>query len=213
MYPKCQQRCRVLLTCRHSVLRPSGIQTRKGCPYCAQCEHWPHLHRAAPWRRSDKLFICVGTSKRGHPATKQTLSRWVVETIVSAYEASELPVPKGLRAHSTKGIADICKAAYVTTIDKHTVLRLKQFSFLSLFNTPKSKWTIAVNSWSNLLWQLSIAPHQTCTTIPFYKTASAWTHLKDVWYEQLSCDHSTSLWPLTRPIQKEKKLYFSKSSL
>ncbi|KAI2646795.1 UvrABC system protein C [Labeo rohita] len=82
-----------------------------------------YVHRAARWRKSDQLFVCYGPPKRGLPASKQTLSRWVVDTILSAYEASDLPPPLGVRAHSTRSMAaskaflagvpmqDICNAA------------------------------------------------------------------------------------------------------
>ncbi|KAI2660382.1 DNA-directed RNA polymerase subunit B' [Labeo rohita] len=82
-----------------------------------------YVHRAARWRKSDQLFVCYGPPKRGLPASKQTLSRWVVDAILSAYEASDLPPPLGVRAHSTRSMAaskaflagvpmqDICNAA------------------------------------------------------------------------------------------------------
>ncbi|KAL0148119.1 hypothetical protein M9458_056589 [Cirrhinus mrigala] len=82
-----------------------------------------YVHRVARWRKSDQLFVCYGPPKRGLPASKQTLSRWVVDAILSAYEASDLPPPLGIRAHSTRSMAaskaflagvpmqDICNAA------------------------------------------------------------------------------------------------------
>ncbi|KAL0147294.1 hypothetical protein M9458_057396 [Cirrhinus mrigala] len=82
-----------------------------------------YVHRAAMWRKSDQLFVCYGPAKRGLPATKQTLSRWIVDAISCAYESSGLPPPLGVKAHSTRSIAaskaflegvsmqDICNAA------------------------------------------------------------------------------------------------------
>ncbi|XP_050958241.1 uncharacterized protein LOC127179639 [Labeo rohita] len=82
-----------------------------------------YVHRAARWRKSDQLFVCYGPPKRGLPASKQTLSRWVVDAICSAYESSDLPPPLEVRAHSTRSMAaskaflagvpmqDICNAA------------------------------------------------------------------------------------------------------
>ncbi|KAL0165643.1 hypothetical protein M9458_037487, partial [Cirrhinus mrigala] len=82
-----------------------------------------YVHRVARWRKSDQLFVCYGPPKRGLPASKQTLSRWIVDAICSAYEASDLPPPLGVRAHSTRSMAaskaflagvpmqDICNAA------------------------------------------------------------------------------------------------------
>ncbi len=64
-----------------------------------------YVHRAALWRRVDQLLICYGPPKRGLPASKQTLSRWIVDAINIAYEASDLPSPMGVKAHSTRSVA------------------------------------------------------------------------------------------------------------
>ncbi|KAI2645311.1 Transposon Ty3-G Gag-Pol polyprotein [Labeo rohita] len=82
-----------------------------------------YVHRAAMWRKSDQLFVCYGPAKRGFLATKQTLSRWIVDAISTAYESSGLPTPLGVKAHSTRSVSaskaflegvpiqDICNAA------------------------------------------------------------------------------------------------------
>ncbi|KAI2667130.1 Transposon Ty3-G Gag-Pol polyprotein [Labeo rohita] len=82
-----------------------------------------YVHRAAMWRKSDQLFVCYGPAKRGFPATKQSLSRWIVDAISTAYESSGLPPPLGVKAHSTRSVSaskaflegvsiqDICNAA------------------------------------------------------------------------------------------------------
>ncbi|KAI2658584.1 hypothetical protein H4Q32_016681 [Labeo rohita] len=82
-----------------------------------------YVHRAARWRKSVQLFVCYGPAKRGFPATKQTLSRWIVDAISTAYESSGLPPPLGVKAHSTRSVSaskaflegvsiqDICNAA------------------------------------------------------------------------------------------------------
>ncbi|KAI2651171.1 Transposon Ty3-G Gag-Pol polyprotein [Labeo rohita] len=82
-----------------------------------------YVHRAALWRKSEQLFVCYGPPKKGSPATKQTISRWIVDAISTSYESSGLPSPMGLRAHSTRATAaskalmlgvpiqDICNAA------------------------------------------------------------------------------------------------------
>ncbi|KAI2668217.1 ORF V: Enzymatic polyprotein [Labeo rohita] len=82
-----------------------------------------YVHRVATWRRSDQLFVCFGPQRRGLPASKQTISRWIVEAILLAYESSGLPPPLGVKAHSTRSMAasksflagiplqDICNAA------------------------------------------------------------------------------------------------------
>ncbi len=41
-----------------------------------------YVHRAAMWRRADQLLVCFGPPKRGRPASKQTLSRWIVDAFI-----------------------------------------------------------------------------------------------------------------------------------
>lgn len=61
-----------------------------------------YVQRAVLWRKTDQLFICFGPPKEGLPATKQTISRWIVDAISLAYESSDLPSSLGVRAHSTR---------------------------------------------------------------------------------------------------------------
>ncbi|KAI2665230.1 UDP-sugar-dependent glycosyltransferase 52 [Labeo rohita] len=84
-----------------------------------------YVHRAALWRKSEQLFVCFGPPKRGLPASKHTISRWIVDAISLAYESSGLPSPLGVKAHSTSTfhisaskaflsgvpLQDICNAA------------------------------------------------------------------------------------------------------
>ncbi|KAI2665989.1 Transposon Ty3-G Gag-Pol polyprotein [Labeo rohita] len=82
-----------------------------------------YVYRAALWRKSEQLFVCYGPPKKGYPASKETLSRWIVDAISTAYESSDLPSPLGVKAHSTRAIGaskafsagvpiqDICNAA------------------------------------------------------------------------------------------------------
>ncbi len=67
--------------------------------------------------------MCYGPYKKDLPANKQTLSRWIVDAVTTAYESSDLPSSLGVRAHSTRSMAaskafpsgvsmqDICNAA------------------------------------------------------------------------------------------------------
>ena len=82
-----------------------------------------YVHRAALWRKTDQLLVCYGPPKRGSPASKQSISRWIVEAINATYESSGRPPLLGAKAHSTRGMAaskaflagvsmlDICNAA------------------------------------------------------------------------------------------------------
>ncbi len=41
----------------------------------------PYVHRAALWRKNEQLFVCFVPTNKGSPASKQRLSKWVVEAI------------------------------------------------------------------------------------------------------------------------------------
>ncbi|KAL0151580.1 hypothetical protein M9458_053097 [Cirrhinus mrigala] len=104
-----------------------------------------YVHRAALWRKTDQLFVCYGPPKKGYPATKQTLSRWIVHAISTAYESSDLPSPLGVKAHSTRAMAaskalmtgdpiqDICNA-----VGWSTPLTFVRFYNLVVRATPGS---------------------------------------------------------------------------
>ncbi len=64
-----------------------------------------YIHRAALWRRADQLLVCYGLPKKGLPASKQTLSQWIVDAITVIYKSSDLPLPLGVKAHSPRSMA------------------------------------------------------------------------------------------------------------
>ncbi len=119
-------------------------QQRLNC-MCPERALDSYVHRAALWRRVNQLLICYGPHKRGLPASKQTLSRWIVDAINIAYESSDLPSPMGVKAHSTRSVAaskaflagvqiqDICNAAGWST-----PLTFVRFYGLDMRATPGS---------------------------------------------------------------------------
>ncbi len=123
---------------RPFVLLPSGSPTRKSLTVCVQCEHWTHTSTELPCgeNRTNCWYATVA---------KQTLSRWIVDAIIVAYESSDLPSPLGVKAHSTRGMAaskaffagvpiqDICDAAGWST-----PLTFVRFYDLDLQATPGS---------------------------------------------------------------------------
>ena len=86
-----------------------------------------YVSRTKDLRASNRLFVCHSGCKRGLPAARSTLSRWIVSTISLAYELHHKPPPLGLHAHSTRAVAsstallrgvdvpDICRAATWST--------------------------------------------------------------------------------------------------
>ncbi len=77
--------------------------------------------------------MCFGTDRKGLAASKHTISHWVRDVILLAYEVCGLPSPPDIRAHSTRGVAsstalfrgvpleDICMAAEWSS--PHTFVR------------------------------------------------------------------------------------------
>ncbi len=99
--------------------------------------------------------MCYGPYKKGLPANKQTLSRWIVDAITTSYESSDLPSPLEVKAHSTRGMAaskafsssvsmhDICNAAGWST-----PLTFVRFYSLDLEATPGSSVPSRVPKWN-----------------------------------------------------------------
>ncbi len=58
-----------------------------------------------PFRHTEQLFVSFGNRTKGHPVTKQRLSKWIVDAVMLAYSSLGLQCPIGVRAHSTRGIA------------------------------------------------------------------------------------------------------------
>nr|XP_055041679.1 uncharacterized protein LOC129429181 [Misgurnus anguillicaudatus] len=92
-----------------------------------------YVERTAGFRTCDQLFVSWATPHIGKPLSRQRLSHWIVEAISVAYSSRGLQPPRGLRAHSTRGMAtswalfrgvsvqDICSAASWATL--HTFVR------------------------------------------------------------------------------------------
>lgn len=74
-------------------------------PVCPVRALDPYVDRAALWRKTDQLFFCFGSPKKGLPASKQPVSKWIVEAISLASEVSGQPSPLAVRAHSTRSMA------------------------------------------------------------------------------------------------------------
>ncbi len=87
-----------------------------------------------------------GPPNKGSPASKQRMSKWVVEAISLAYESAGQPSPMAVRSHSTKSMViskalisgvtlqEVCDAAGWSS--PHTFVR---FYSLDLNSTPGSQ--------------------------------------------------------------------------
>ncbi|XP_039529209.1 uncharacterized protein LOC120480253 [Pimephales promelas] len=92
-----------------------------------------YMTRTNAFRKSDQLFVSWAPPHLGSPISKQRLSHWVVDAITMAYKAKGVQPPRGIRAHSTRGLAtswalfrgvslqDICSAA--SWASPHTFVR------------------------------------------------------------------------------------------
>ncbi|XDV14461.1 hypothetical protein PO909_014706 [Leuciscus waleckii] len=82
-----------------------------------------YVSRSSVFRQTEQLFVSFSGHSKGLAASKQSLSRWIVDAIVLAYASKGMQCPLGVRAHSTRGMAsswawssgialqDICMAA------------------------------------------------------------------------------------------------------
>uniref|UniRef100_A0A803JTY8 Tyr recombinase domain-containing protein n=1 Tax=Xenopus tropicalis TaxID=8364 RepID=A0A803JTY8_XENTR len=100
-----------------------------------------YIIRTQPIREAKNLFVVPAGSYKGQAATTRTIGRWIVIAIVTAYKEQGSPMPEGVRAHSTRGMAtswaaaaqaapeSICKAA--TWSSSNTFLRHYRLDVLS----------------------------------------------------------------------------------
>ncbi len=86
-----------------SALPPSE-EDQELCLLCPVRALKIYIESSAPFRQLEQLFVSFGNSTKGHPVTKQRLSRWIVDTIMLAYSSSGLQCPIGVWAHSTRGV-------------------------------------------------------------------------------------------------------------
>uniref|UniRef100_A0A803J3I0 ribonuclease H n=1 Tax=Xenopus tropicalis TaxID=8364 RepID=A0A803J3I0_XENTR len=118
--------------------------------YCLQI----YLQKTENVRKTDRLFVIPAGPRKGQPAKTATLRRWIVMAIQKAYKEQGEPVPQGIRAHSTRGIASswaaeagaqpeaICRAATWATSNtfiRHYKLDIR--STASCFSSPGSGWS------------------------------------------------------------------------
>ncbi len=52
-----------------------------------------YFERSAPFRRTEQLFVSFGNRAKGHPVTKQRLSKWIVDAVMLAYSSLGLQCP------------------------------------------------------------------------------------------------------------------------
>ena len=81
------------------------------------------MSRSSVFRQTEQLFVSFSGRSKGLAASKQSLSRYIVDAIALAYASKGMQCPLGVRAHSTRGMAsswawssgialqDICTAA------------------------------------------------------------------------------------------------------
>ncbi len=98
---------------RHRILRFTSTEaTTESCSYLArqvrstrsvsQGTEVTIVTEYVPYRYSTHTASC---KDKGHPVTKQRLSKWIVDAVMLAYSSLGLQCPIGVRAHSTRGIA------------------------------------------------------------------------------------------------------------
>ncbi|KAJ7326746.1 hypothetical protein JRQ81_016505 [Phrynocephalus forsythii] len=88
-----------------------------------------YVSRTKSIRKTNELFVCHDPVVLGHPVSPQRFARWIVQSIKLSYELAKVPLPLGIRAHSTRAMAssaaflkgvpldDICQAATWSTPD------------------------------------------------------------------------------------------------
>ncbi|XP_078240665.1 uncharacterized protein LOC144586384 [Pogona vitticeps] len=92
-----------------------------------------YVSRTKDFRASHKLFLCYYGSRKGSAASSPALSRWLVSTVVLAYQLSKKDVPEGIRGHSTRSMAT--STALLRGVDIPDICRAATWSKVSTFVT------------------------------------------------------------------------------
>ncbi|XP_078246058.1 uncharacterized protein LOC140704554 [Pogona vitticeps] len=92
-----------------------------------------YISRTRDFRASHKLFLCYYGSRKGSAASAPALSRWLVSTVVLAYQLSKKDVPEGIRGHSTRSMAT--STALLRGVDLPDICRAATWSKVSTFVT------------------------------------------------------------------------------
>ncbi|XP_060546579.1 uncharacterized protein LOC132711485 [Pantherophis guttatus] len=90
-----------------------------------------YVSRTATFRRSDALFVSFLPASLGSKISSTTLGRWIRACISAAYEASDLPVPRRITAHSTRSAAT--SAAWSTRASIEEICRAAAWTLPSPF--------------------------------------------------------------------------------
>ncbi|XP_058624674.1 uncharacterized protein LOC131536051 [Onychostoma macrolepis] len=96
--------CKVVLRQKGQVFTLLALPAADGeqdsnllCPVKALRVYFKH---SSLFRKSEQLYVCFGGCSKGLPATKQRLSRMIVDAIALAYASEGLQCPMGVRAHT-----------------------------------------------------------------------------------------------------------------
>ncbi|CAJ0937816.1 unnamed protein product [Ranitomeya imitator] len=87
-----------------------------------------YLDRTSSFRKTVSFFVIPDGTRRGQPASKATIARWIRMAILEAYRVKNRVPPPGIKAHSTRAVGaswavhhrasalQLCKAATWSSI-------------------------------------------------------------------------------------------------
>ncbi|CAJ0959908.1 unnamed protein product [Ranitomeya imitator] len=87
-----------------------------------------YLDRTSTYQKTDSFFVIPHGTRRGQPASKATIARWIRMAILEAYRVKNRVPPPGIKAHSTRAVSaswavhhrasalQLCKAATWSSI-------------------------------------------------------------------------------------------------
>ncbi|KAI2659968.1 Cobalt-factor III methyltransferase [Labeo rohita] len=149
-----------LLSSSFSRTRPCKLN--RMCPVRALDVY---VHRAALWRKSKQWFVCFGPFKKGLPASKQPLSRWIMD----------------VKAHSTRGM--VASKAFLSGVLLQDIGLQELLAFHSGNSVGSSSYRRGTSPGyvCNHSCFSTIEPNRSlCLTVPFRAEPgqSSWRHLK-----------------------------------
>lgn len=70
------------------------------------------MHRSSQWRKSDQLLVCFGSHRK---ESKQTISKWIVEAISTAYEVGGFPTLKWSEWGKEQCVGNECRMEVIVS--------------------------------------------------------------------------------------------------
>ncbi|CAJ0926420.1 unnamed protein product [Ranitomeya imitator] len=150
-----------------------------------------YLDRTSSFRKTDSFFVIPDGTRRGQPASKATIARWIRTAILEAYRVKNRVPPPGIKAHSTRAVGaswavhhrasalQLCKAATWSSI--HTFAKFYKVHTYASADASLGRRILQAAVWQQHTPMVPVSPQwrlqETDFTVSNQKSCfSSWSH-------------------------------------